>query len=119
MDFDIGSIDADTVKKLVSDSLTDEVKASISEVLYGFKEYMSSDEVSAQLSKDIRQLITDSMHVNISQDRVLKEVNKLEARYLEYIKRMVLRIQQQKVYLSSCLQMRQETDIRFGKRTYE
>ena len=44
MDFDIGSIDADTLKKLVSDSLTDEVKASISEVLYGFKEYMSSDE---------------------------------------------------------------------------
>lgn len=87
MDFDIGSIDADTLKKLVSDSLTDEVKASISEVLYGFKEYMSSDEVSAQLSKDIRQLITDSMHVNISQDRVLKEVNKLEARYLEYIKK--------------------------------
>ena len=87
MDFDIGSIDADTLKKLISDSLTDEVKASISEVLYGFKEYMSSDEVSAQLSKDIRQLITDSMHVNISQDRVLKEVNKLEARYLEYIKK--------------------------------
>ena len=87
MDFDIGSIDADTLKKLVSDSLTDEVKASISEVLYGFKEYMSSEEVSAQLSKDIRQLITDSMHVNISQDRVLKEVNKLEARYLEYIKK--------------------------------
>ena len=87
MDFDIGSIDADTVKKLISDSLTDEVKASISEVLYGFKEYMSSDEVSAQLSKDIRQLITDSMHVNISQDRVLKEVNKLEARYFEYIKK--------------------------------
>ena len=87
MDFDIGSIDADTLKKLVSDSLTDEVKASISEVLYGLKEYMSSEEVSAQLSKDIRQLITDSMHVNISQDRVLKEVNKLEARYLEYIKK--------------------------------
>ena len=27
MDFDIGSIDADTLKKLISDSLTDEVKS--------------------------------------------------------------------------------------------
>lgn len=85
--FDIGSIDADTIKKLVADSLTDEVKADISDMLAGFKEYMLSDEVSEKLNKDIKQLIIDSIHVNISQDRVLQEVNKLEEKYMEYIKK--------------------------------
>lgn len=83
---DMSGIDEEYIKKLISDSLTDEVKADISNMLEGFKEYMLSDELSAQLSKDIRQLIIDSTQVNISQDRVLQEVNKLEEKYMEYVK---------------------------------
>ena len=85
-DFDMGSMDADTIKKFISDSLNDEVKADINSMLSGFKEYILSDEVSAKLGADIKQLITDSVQVNISQDRVLQEVNKLEEKYFEYVK---------------------------------
>lgn len=84
--FDMGSMDADTIKKFITDSLNDEVKADINSMLSGFKEYILSDGVSAKLGADIKQLITDSVQVNISQDRVLQEVNKLEEKYFEYVK---------------------------------
>lgn len=85
-DFDMGSMDADAIKKFISDSLNDEVKADINSMLSGFKEYILSDGVSAKLGADIKQLITDSVKVNVSQDRVLQEVNKLEEKYFEYVK---------------------------------
>lgn len=84
--FDMGSMDADAIKKFITDSLNDEVKADINSMLSGFKEYILSDGVSAKLGADIKQLITDSVQVNISQDRVLQEVNKLEEKYFEYVK---------------------------------
>lgn len=86
MDFDMSSIDAQALKQIVAEGLTDEVKKDISDMIKGFQEYVLSDEASKKLSEDIWQLIIDSVHINISRDRVLQEVNKLEEKYFEYIK---------------------------------
>ena len=85
--FDISGIDADAIKKLIEDSINEQVKSELSGMLAGFKAYMSSDKVSEQLRTDIKQLITTSVKVNVSQDKVMQEVNKLQQSYLEYLKK--------------------------------
>lgn len=83
---DMPEISSEDLLKFYQDGIDEATKESINKMFEGLKKYILSDEVSSKLSKDIGELIKNSIKVNISDEDVLKVAGTLKDKYVEYAK---------------------------------